>query len=53
MFKDQTTIVREFRMASQKVQNKSMSEKVFAQVLSEVSGFARPQMTLQISRISS
>ena len=40
MFKDQTTIVREFRMAAQKVQNKSMSEKVFAQVLSEVSGFA-------------
>src|SRR3984885_5595187 len=28
------------RMAAQKVQNKSMSEKVFAQILSEVSGFA-------------
>jgi hypothetical protein len=32
--------LREVRIAAQKAQNKSMSEKVFAQTLSEVSGFA-------------
>jgi L-methionine (R)-S-oxide reductase len=47
-FEDWTTMVPEVRITAQKVENKGMSEKVFAQILSEVSGLAKTASDLAV-----